>query len=51
MGVVASRTPLADRGGSRRTVGVREIVNGITYVLGMGCRCGAADRPAVAQRG
>ena len=30
--------PRAPRGGNRRTVDVREVVNGLTHVLGTGCQ-------------
>ena len=30
--------PLAKRGGNRRTVNVREVVNGLMYVLSTGCQ-------------
>ncbi len=36
--------PPAKRGGRRRTVDVRAVLNGIFYVLGTGCPSGAAGR-------
>ena len=30
--------PLARRGGSKRTANVREVVNGLMYILGSGCQ-------------
>ena len=37
--------PPAKRGGRRRTVDVREVMNGVFYVLGTGCRKWRAIRP------
>jgi transposase len=39
--LVAPLIPPAKRGGNKRTVDVREIVNGIMYVLGTGCQWAA----------
>ena len=36
--------PPAKRGGNKRTVDVREVVNGFVYVLGMGCQCAALPK-------
>ncbi len=36
--LVAPLIPAAKRGGNKRTVNVREIVNGIMYILGTGCQ-------------
>ena len=36
--LIAPVIPPAKRGGAKRTVDVREIVNGIMYVLGSGCQ-------------
>ena len=36
--LIEPRIPPARHGGARRTVDVREIVNGILYVLGSGCQ-------------
>jgi hypothetical protein len=36
--LVAPLIPLAKRGGTKRMVDVREIVNGIMHVLGTGCQ-------------
>lgn len=35
---VAPLIPPAKRGGARRTVDVREVVNGLMYILGTGCQ-------------
>ena len=36
--LIASRIPPAKRGGNKRTVDLREVVNGLLYVLGTGCQ-------------
>src|SRR3978361_1886398 len=36
--LVAPLIPPAKRGGNKRTVDVREIVNGLMYILGAGCQ-------------
>jgi len=36
--------PPAKRGGNRRTVDVREVVNGIMYILGTGCQWAALPK-------
>ena len=36
--LVAPLLPRAKRGGNKRTVDVREIVNGLMYILGTGCQ-------------
>jgi transposase len=36
--LVAPLIPPAKRGGNKRTVDVREIVNGLMYILGTGCQ-------------
>ena len=36
--------PAARRGGNKRTVDVREVVNGLMYVLGTGCQWAALPR-------
>lgn len=36
--LVRSSIPRAKRGGNKRTVDVREVVNGLMYVLGTGCQ-------------
>ena len=38
MGLSESRIPPGKRGGNRRTVNVREVVNGLMYVLSTGCQ-------------
>jgi len=39
--LVAPLIPRAKRGGNKRTVDVREIINGIMYILGTGCQWAA----------
>jgi transposase len=39
--LVALLIPRAKRGGNKRTVDVREIINGIMYILGTGCQWAA----------
>jgi transposase len=36
--VVAPLIPPAKRGGNKRTVNIREVVNGIMYILSSGCQ-------------
>lgn len=36
--LVASLIPPAKRGGGKRTVSMREVVNGLMYVLSTGCQ-------------
>ena len=36
--LVAPLIPPAKRGGNKRTVNIREVVNGLMYVLGTGCQ-------------
>lgn len=43
-GLVASLIPPAKRGGRKRTVDVREVLNGIFYVLSTGCQWGALPK-------
>jgi transposase len=43
--LVAPLIPRAKRGGNKRTVDVREIINGIMYILGTGCQW--AEQPKV----
>ena len=38
MALVKPSTPRAKQGGNKRTVDVREVVNGLMYVLGTGCQ-------------
>jgi transposase len=40
--LVALLIPRAKRGGNKRTVDVREIINGIMYILGTGCQWAAS---------
>ena len=42
--LVGPLIPPAKRGGNKRTVDVREVVNGIMYVLGTGCRWAALPK-------
>ena len=46
--LVAPLIPVAKRGGNKRTVNVREVVNGLMYILGTGCQWAAIpkDLPA-----
>lgn len=37
--LVAPEIPPVKRGGNKRTVDVREVVNGLMYVLSTGCQC------------
>ena len=37
-GLVGSLIPPAKRGGNRRTVDIREVVNGLMYILSTGCQ-------------
>src|ERR1700752_3370203 len=41
---VASVIPLAKPGGNKRTVDVREVMNGVMYVLSTGCQWGALPK-------
>src|SRR5208282_2165889 len=43
--------PLAKRGGNRRTVNVREVVNGLMYVLSTGCQHRQPERQERGKRG
>ena len=44
--------PPAKRGGGKRTVDLREVVNGLMYVLSTGCQWRAySEGPAAAQHG
>ena len=48
--VIGPLIPPAKRGGNKRTVEVREVVNGVMYVLSTGCQwahCRGTCRPAV----
>ena len=42
--IVGPLIPPAKRGGNKRTVNVREVVNGVMYVLSTGCRWGDLPR-------
>ena len=48
---VAPLIPPAKRGGNKRTVDVREVVNGVMYILSTGCQWGASQGSAAAQHG
>lgn len=37
--LIAPRIPPAKRGGNKRTVDLREIANGLMYILSTGCQC------------
>lgn len=43
-GLVAPLIPPAKRGGRRREVDVREVLNGLLYVLSTGCQCRAVPK-------
>lgn len=43
--LVALLIPPAKRGGNKRTINVREVVNGLMYILSAGCRVSFADMP------
>ena len=42
--VIAPLVPPAKRGGNKRTVDVREVVNGLMYILGTGCQWAALPK-------
>jgi transposase len=42
--LVAPLIPPAKPGGNKRTVDIREVVNGLMYVLGTGCQWGAIPK-------
>jgi transposase len=41
---IAPHIPPAKRGGNKRMVNIREVVNGIMYVLSTGCQCRAMPK-------
>ncbi len=43
--------PPAKRGGNKRTVDLREVVNGLMYILSTGCQWAALQGLAAAQHG
>ena len=43
-GLIAPLIPRAKRGGNKRTVNVREVVNGLMYVLSTGCQWAAIPK-------
>ena len=43
--------PPAKRGGRKREVDVREVLNGILYVLGTGCQSRLAERSSAQEHG
>ena len=43
-GLIRPRIPPAKRGGNKRTVDVREVVNGLLYVLSTGCQWAAIPK-------
>ena len=43
-GIIAPLVPPAKRGGNKRTVNVREIVNGLMYILSTGCQWAALPK-------
>ena len=42
--IIAPLIPPAKRGGNKRTVVVREVVNGLMYILGTGCQWAALPK-------
>ena len=42
--IIAPLIPPAKKGGNRRTVNVREVVNGVMYILGTGCQWSALPK-------
>src|SRR3712207_8596398 len=42
--LVAPLIPAAKRGGNKRTVNLREVTNGLMYILSTGCQWAAKDR-------
>ena len=42
--LVAPLIPPAKGGGNKRSVNLREVVNGLMYVLGTGCQCRAMPK-------
>ena len=42
--VIAPLIPPAKKGGNKRTVDVREVVNGVMYILSTGCQWGALPK-------
>ncbi len=42
--VIAPLIPPAKRGGNKRTVDVRQVVNGVMYILSTGCQWGALPK-------
>lgn len=42
--IIAPLIPAAKRGGNKRTVVVREVVNGLMYILGTGCQWAALPK-------
>ena len=49
--VIAPLIPPAKRGGNKRTVVVREVVNGLMYILGTGCQSLPAGHSQNAREG
>ena len=48
--LIAPRIPPAKRGGNKRTVNLREIVNGLMYILSTGCQWRAIPKDLPAER-
>jgi len=44
MGAYCAPDPAAKRGGGKRSVDVREVVNGLMYILSTGCQWRAVPR-------
>ncbi len=43
-GIISPLIPAAKRGGNKRTVDIREVVNGLMYILGTGCQWAALPK-------
>lgn len=48
-GLVEPLIPAAKRGGNKRTVDMRSVVNGLMYILGTGCQWGAIPKDLAAR--
>ena len=48
-GLIAPLIPPAKRGGNKRTVDMREVVNGLMYILSTGCQWGAIPKDLAAR--
>lgn len=43
-GMISPLIPAAKRGGNKRTVDIREVLNGLMYILGTGCQWAALPK-------